>query len=143
MRSRCAKTRRSLRLWYALVALLLFFTASAASLRAQALPSVDNGFRNIFSRKGPPTLADENDPSIPPNDGGDLRKAYDAQFRSNTAIGGWRTTRITSGPDGTGTVLAGSPTTTLGPTTLIRPAGGGVQLASAVMGRPIVTFAVS
>lgn len=151
VRSRRANSRRLFLLSYAVIGLMLYFAASAASLRGQALPSVDNGFRNIFSRKGPPTLP-PGDPSIPPALD-PLRPGYDVQFQSGTAFGGWRTTRITSTGDGkTGTVLAGSVSTTPCTTTpctgasltsLILPSGGGVKLASAVIGRPLVVFAVS
>ncbi|HEX8671789.1 MAG TPA: hypothetical protein VF710_07880, partial [Longimicrobium sp.] len=141
VRSRCANSRRSFRLSYVFVGLLLFFVADTASVHAQALPSLESGFRNIFSKKAPPTLPPD-DPSIPPL-GDPLRAAYDVQFQSGTAFGGWRTTRITSGPNGTGFTLAGSPDTAPGPTTLILPSGGGVQLASVAMARPLVVFAVS
>ena len=123
------------------VLLLLGFVLSvAAATRAQAQASLTivDEFRNTFSQQGPP-LVSPGDP-LTPGSADPARSAYDFQFQSGTAFGGWVTTRITSGENGTGTVLAGSPTTVPGPTTLTLPSGGGVKLAYVRMGRPIVSF---
>ncbi len=121
-----------------LIPLLLLCLASAESLLAQGQPQVANGFRNRFSLQGAPVVP-PGDPLTPGL--ADLtRAAYDLQFKSGTAFGGWATTRI-AGPFGS--VFAGSPTTALGPTTLTLPSGGGVKLASVRMSRPVVLFQVS
>jgi uncharacterized delta-60 repeat protein len=120
---------------------LVLWAAAASSARAQSALVTSTDFRNTFSRQGAPVVP-PGDPLTP----GLLdpeRTAYDLQFKSGTAFGGWRTTRITSGPNGTGTVLAGSPTTALGATTVTLPSGGGVKLARVRMARPIVTFEIS
>jgi hypothetical protein len=131
----------------------LLCLAGTVSVHGQALPSLQNGFRNVFSEKGPP-VADPFD-ILTPDASNPRRAAYLLQYQSGTAIGGWATTRITTGAGGTGTVLAGSPTRTLGATTLILPsftptdAGGvaianqGVKLAQVRIGRPIFLISVT
>ena len=124
-----------------LLPVVLLCLAGAESLLAQGQPQVANGFRNRFSLQGAPVVP-PGDP-LTPGLADPTRPAYDLQFKSGTAFGGWVTTRITTGANGTGTVLAGSPNTTPGATTLLLPSGGGVKLASVRMARPLVVFLVS
>ncbi len=118
------------------VVLLVF--AGAGSLLAQGQLQIGDGLRNRFSLQGAPVVP-VSDP-LTPGTSQPGRAAYDLQFKSGTAYGGWATTRITNS---SGTVLAGSPGTALGATTLTLPSGGGVKLARVKMGRPLVVSFIS
>lgn len=126
-------------------------TLSAISLSLASLSSaqlqIENRYQNIFSLQGPPAAPDS-DPLIP-GQTEPLRPAYDAQWRNGSALGGTLTTRIRSGPSPDAPVVAGSPDTEPGETTLILPSfgepgvAGGVQLARATIGRPLVVSNIS
>lgn len=113
----------------------------------QSLLSLEDGNRNIFSQQPssqwpPPPPSIDEDPRVP----------TPHQFQNGTPFGGWLTTTI---KDGTGAVLAGSTTTTAGPTTLILPsfqpldtdgnavANTGVKLESVQMARAISSRAAT
>jgi hypothetical protein len=122
------KRARYLGAWLA-VGLALLSRASS-----QSLFTLEDDTRNIFSLQ--PSTAY---PPPPPSLDEDPRTPTANQWKSGTTIGGWLTTRIT---DGAGTVLAGSPDTVAGPTTVKLPSftpadGSGVQLQSVQMGRPL------
>ena len=101
---------------------------------SQTLLTLEDDTRNIFSLQ--PSTAY---PPPPPSLDQDPRTPTANQWKSATTVGGWLTTRI---KDGTGTVLAGSPDTVAGPTTVKLPSfiptdGSGVQLQSVQMSRPL------
>lgn len=115
--------------------------SAASGLQAQSLPQLENDYRNIFSLQSPDQW-----PPPPPSVDIDPRTPTPGQWRSGAAFGGWLTHRLPN----TGPVLAGPSTDSEGHTTLIYPKfrpvdgtgavipGEGVQLASAIIGRPIV-----
>ncbi len=122
------KRTRFLGAWLA-VGLALLSRASS-----QSLFTLEDDTRNIFSLQ--PSTAY---PPPPPSLDEDPRTPTANQWKSGTTIGGWLTTRI---KDGAGTMLAGSPDTVAGPTTVKLPSftpndGSGVQLQSVQMGRPL------
>jgi hypothetical protein len=120
--------------WACLVATLV----TISSTLGQNLPSVESGLGNVFSQQPASQW-----PPPPPSYDVDERIPTPNQWTGGTIVHGWVTDRIT---DGTGTVLAGSSTTSVGPTTLKLPSfiptdgsgaalpGQGVQLASVAMG---------
>lgn len=87
------------------IPLLGFVIAASWALHGfahgQAIPQLDNSFRNVFSKSGAPP-----DPQPP---GPTARTGN--QFASGTAFGGWVTTRIRNGA----TIVAGSTSTRDGP----------------------------
>ncbi len=107
----------------------------------QSTPQLETDVRNVFSQQP----ASQWPPPRPSLDE-DARTPTARQWQGGTAYGGWQTTRISVG----GSVVAGSPDATEGPTTLILPmshpvdgagapiAGEGVQLESSLLALPLV-----
>ncbi len=79
---------------YLLAFLAACWLVAAHSAAGQALPQLENSFRNIFSEEGAPP---DPEPVLNPRTGN--------QFQSGTAFGGWQTTRIKDDLDN---VVAGS-----------------------------------
>lgn len=115
--------------------------ALLSQVSGQTLPTLVDDTRNILSLQAPSAF-----PPPAPGLDEDSRIPTGSQWESGTVIGGWQTTRI---KDGTGTVLAGSPDNTAGPTTLILPSflpkdgdgntipDQGIRMDSVRMARPL------